>query len=229
MKKFYLVGTFDEKIMKSIIVTFLIPLSFLTAYAQKDTTSFFFNEFDLTLNRTNLINDNTKDRFGFGLGAFRSMMEPKKVNLIFGVEYNLTSQLKKSIYMGHFAHATDVEYTIHNLSIPLNFRYNIGNKVKFFLQIGTFVDLIISSSRKGIMHTYLPDQNNKIVYKKFSFKEKAGLRNLNYGFSGGIGLRIPITKMELTIKTGYNLGLNNLSVDDNVYNRYFRLTVGLKI
>lgn len=215
--------------MKSLIITFSFLLSLLTSYGQEDSALLFFNEFEISINRTNLANENTEDRFGFGLGVLHSMLEQKKINLIFGFEYNLTNQFKKIIYEGHYAHSTDVEYTIHNLSIPLNVRYNVGNKVKFFIQAGTFVDLIVSSKRKGIMHSYLPDQNNNIVYKEFSFHEKAGLRNLNYGFSGGIGLRIPTRKKELTIKTDYKIGLNNLLIMDNIYNRYLRLTVGLKI
>lgn len=213
--------------MKTVIVAFLFPFIFLKAYGQEDKTPYFFNELDISLNRTNLSNDNTKDRFGLGLGVFRIMREKKKVNVIAGLEYNLTNQFKKQVYEGHFSHATDVEYTIHNLSIPLSLRYNTGNKVKFFIQLGAFIDLIVNSRKKGIMHSYIPDNNN-IVYEEFSFSEKANLKGLNYGFSGGIGLRIPITKTELIIKTDYKLGLNNLSVANSLYNRYYRLIVGLK-
>lgn len=215
--------------MKAIFISFSFFLYFLSAYGQKDTTLFIFNELDISLNRTNLSNDNTKDRIGFGIGVFRSILEHKKTNLVFGFEYNLTNQFKEITYEGHFAHATNVEYTIHNLSIPINIRYNIGNKVKFFVQTGTFIDLIVSSKRKGTMHSYLPDQNNNIVYKEFSFNEKAGLTNYNYGFAVGLGLRIPIKKMELIIKSDYKLGLNDLSTNDNIYNRYFRFIVGIKI
>lgn len=218
--------------MKSLTITLFFLLFFSILNGQEDSISFFLNEFEISINRTNLEDENTEDRFGFGLGAFHSMMDSKKINLIFGFEYNLTNQLKKIIYEGHFAHATNVEYMIHNLSIPLNVRYNIGNKVKFFIQSGTFVDLIVNSIKKGIMHTYLPDQNNNIVYKEFSFKEKAGLSNLNYGFIGSIGLQIPNKwKKILILKTEYKLGLNNLLIMNNInfYNRYWILTVGLKI
>lgn len=215
--------------MKAIFISFSFFIFSLTAYGQKGETLFIFNEFSISLNRTNLSNDNTKDRFGFGIGIFRSILEHKKTNLVFGFEYNLTNQLKEITYEGRFARATNVEYEIHNVTFPINIRYNIGNKVKYFLQTGVFIDLIVSSKRKGIMHSYLPDNNNNIVFKEYLFNEKAGLTNQNYGFEIGLGLRIPIKKLELIIKSDYKLGLNNLSTNKNIYNRYFRLVIGIRI
>lgn len=75
------------------------------------------------------------------------------------------------------------------------------------------------------MHIDLPNQPKN----EFSFNEKAMLGNMNYGASGDFGFRIPIQNRELIIKTGYKLVLKDLSVTNNVYNRCFRLRIGVKL
>lgn len=214
--------------MKYFYLILILLLSFLSTNAQEEEYPF-FNEFAISLNRTNLANENTENRYGFGLGAYYSMQEQKKVNMFFGIEYNQINQFKKVTYEGRYAHATDVGYAIHNLSIPLFVCYGIGNKVKFFIEAGAFIDLIFSSRKKGTMHTFLPDENNNTVHRKFAFSEKADINNLNYGFSGGLGISLPINEKELKIKTDYKYGWNKLSEMPDIYNRYFRLLIGMGI
>jgi len=210
-------------------IIILISLLFIVPTFGQDKTDFFFDEFSVSANRTNIKNENTSDRYGFGIGAYHSFLSDKKINLIFGTEYNRTSQFIKNMYEGHFANSTDLTYNINCISIPVGLRINIGKKIKFFIETGGYADLIISSNRKGTMHTYLPDANNHVVYKDYQIDEKAGLSN-SVGVYFGIGLRIPISKYELIIKPDYKFGLNDLySYMDDIYNRYFRLTIGLKI
>jgi len=215
--------------MKTFILILAGALSFLSAYSQEETP-FFFNEFNISLNKTNLSDDNTENRFGFGVSANRIMLEQKKINFVFGLEYNLTKQFKKKTYEGHYAHATDLEYILNNLSVPLNFRLNFGKNSRFFLETGAFVDLILSSQRKGKIHTYAPDENNIITYKVSDFKENARLSPINYGIVSGIGLRVPFDKFELVFKPDYKLGLHELdSFKTSILNSYFRLNIGIKI
>ena len=215
--------------MKRWLIIISILVASFQSYGQEENIDFFFDEFGVSINSTNLKDENTENKFGFGIGIYHSFMNDKKINLIFGFEYNRTSQFKKIMYEGHFAHTTDLTYNLNNLSIPINIRFNVGNKTKVFLETGVFADLIISSKRKGTMHTYLPDQNNNIVYKEYEINEKADLASINYGFVLGLGLRIPLDKFEFTIKPDYRFGLRKLySYQDNIYNRYIRLSVGLK-
>jgi opacity protein-like surface antigen len=215
--------------MKQFII--LLCLIFLTGEASKgqDSNAFFFDEFSVSVNRTNLQNDNTEDRYGFGLGAYHSFRSDKKLNIVFGVEYNRTGQFKKSMYEGHFAHTTDLTYTIHCISIPVGIRLNMGSKTKVFIETGGFTDLIIRANRKGKMHTYLPDEYNQIHNTVTDFDEKVKLSN-SIGLYFGVGIRIPVSTYELVAKPEYKFGINKLySYQDDIFNRYFRLNVGLKI
>lgn len=210
----------------ALILIFIVISIFASG---QDSVKFFFNEFTISANRTNMKDDNTEDRYGFGFGAYHSFFPDKIVNLIPGFEYNRTSQLKKSIYEGHFANATDLTYTLNCISVPVGLRINIGKKTKFFAETGGYADITISSNRKGTFHTYYPDSNYHVVYKDYQIDQKAGLLN-SFGLYFGIGLRIPIYKYELIIKSDYKRGLNNLDTYmANIYNTYFRLAVGLKI
>lgn len=215
--------------MKQFII--LLGLLILIGEASNGQASnvFFFDEFSASVNRTNLQNDNTEDRYGFGLGAYHSFRSDKKLNIVFGVEYNRTSQFKKSMYEGHFAHATDLTYTIHCISIPIGIRANWGSKTKVFIETGGFADFIISANRKGKMHTYLPDENNQIDNTVTDIDEKVKLSN-SIGLYFGVGIRIPVSTYELVVKPEYKFGINKLySYQDDIFNRYFRLNVGLKI
>lgn len=215
--------------MRNIILTLTFILSITLVFGQKNSV-FFFDEFSVSINRTSLKDNNTNDKFGFGLGAYHALLESKKVNLIFGFEYNRTSQLKQSMYEGHFAHSTDVTYYINCLSIPLTARINFGNRIKFFISTGPFLYLSIGARQKGTMHTSLPNVNNQLVYKEFEFDGKADISSLNYGISLGIGINIPISKVNLIIMPDYKFGVKPLyDYHDQILNRYFRLMIGIKI
>jgi outer membrane protein assembly factor BamA len=216
--------------MKKLIIILFWALSFFSAFGQEENNPFFFKEFYISINRTNLSDDNTENRYGFGLSANRIAMEHRKINFVFGFEYNLTKQFKNKTYEGHYAHATDLEYTLNNLSVPLNFRVNFGKNNKVFFETGLFLDLIFGSQRKGKIHTYAPDENNVITYKVSDFEENARLSTLNYGIAGGIGLRVPFDKFEMIIKADYKLGIRELdSFKTSILNSYIRLNIGVRL
>lgn len=198
------------------------------SYGQ-DSIDFFFKEFNVSVNRTTLQGANSENRYGFGLGAYHSLLPDKKINIVFGFEYNRTSQYIKFMYEGHFAHATDLTYNINCFSVPLGFRLNIGSKKRLFVETGGYVDLMINSNRVGTMHTYSPDENNQINYTKTEIDEKVQLSNA-VGLYVGLGVLIPISKIKLIIKPDYKFGINELySYQDVIFNRYFRINIGIKI
>lgn len=216
--------------MRPLIIIFSTLIFSFPTYGQKATNNFIFNEFNISLNKTTPPTGDFEQQLGFGIGAFHSIMNHKKVNFIFGLEYNLNRQFFNSTYEGHFANATNVQYTIHNMSIPFNLRYNIGKNIKVFTELGGFLDLIVNAKRKGVMHTYFPDENNTVVYNEFTFKEKAKITGPNFGISGGIGIKIPVKTRELIIKTDYKFGIPKLySVGTDFYIRYYRVSIGINI
>jgi hypothetical protein len=212
------------------IILILILIFFPNQVSGQIDSTLFFDVLGISLNRTYAKDDNTENRFGFGLSMYHIFMDDEKVNLLFGVEYNRNSQFKKYIYNSHFSNSNNVTFSINNLSFPISLRLNLENKIKFFIEAGVFADVIVSARMKGIRYSNYPNQNNQIISSESTFNEKADINNLNYGSSMGIGIRIPISEYELTIKTNYKKGLAVLyDYTQKVTNSYIRIMIGFKI
>jgi len=215
-----------NKMKYGLIFFLLIPLC--NSFYAQDVNEWFFDEVSISFNRTNLANDNTENRNGFGLGVYHSFFAKSMANLKFGIEYNRTSQFKLSMYEGHYAHATDLTYHLNMASFPLGMRLNIGKKVKVFIEAGGYADVMLKSTRTGIMHTYFPDENDQIVNKTYPIDEKAKLSSV-MGVYTGLGVRIPVSVFEAVIKWDYKLGLQDLySYMDAVNNTYWRISIGIR-
>jgi len=209
-------------------IPFIIGLLLLTTTVSngQDSTKFIFNEFCVSINRTNVQNQFTKDRNGFGLGVYHSFRADKKFNPIFGIEFNRTSQFKNRIDQGHFAYVTDITYTYSCLSIPAGFRYSFGSKTKFFIETGGFADIRIASHRKGTLYPYQLSENQPI-YPERKIDEKIKLSD-SFGVHLGLGIRVPISNYELIIKPEYKFAFNTPNSNyDEILNRYFKLSVGM--
>lgn len=197
------------------------------SYGQGSAGTVFFNEVSISVNRTVLANDNTTDLFGCGIGLTRVVFNRRGFFLVSGLEYNFTRQLKDRTYEGHFARAEDVTYSLHFLTIPLTLRYELGRRVRFFLETGGFLDLMLHSSRSGTWCSYLPVSGAPLTFDRRPFEQNAGVSNPNYGFLAGLGIRIPVEqKGYLVVKSDYRLGFNELSTDEDIHNCYVRFSVG---
>jgi len=173
--------------------------------------------------------ENTENRNGFGLGVYHSFFSKSMVNLTFGLEYNRTNQFKKYMYEGHYAHTSDITYNLNMVSFPVVVRLNVGNNIKILVEGGAYADVMIKSTRKGVLHTYFPDENNQIVYEDKPIDEKADLSSA-IGAYTGLGVRIPVSSFEVIIKGDYKFGLQELySYKDSIYNTYWRISIGIKI
>ncbi len=212
--------------MKNILAIIGIIIIHSNLFCQKDSNRIFFNEFIISANRTNLKDGNTSDRFGYGAGIYRVGKKSKTFNLLFGFEFNKTQQFKDYVYDGHYGHLTNVTFDLYNFSIPIGYRFNFGNKIKFFIQQDFFADFVQTSKMQGTYHSYYPGQPPA----EHKVKGDSQLNGSNYGVSLGLGLRIPIMKYELLIKPDYKLGLSNLSQSMTpFYNIYYRLLIGIRI
>jgi hypothetical protein len=174
------------------------------------------NEFNLSINKSDLKDDNTENRYGFGLGMYHSFRSNNIVNIVLGIEYNMTSQFKKYMTMGITSHIEDVTYHLNDLSIPLLIRINYGNKTKLFFETGPFLDLNIKTTRQTKDHSVDDEEKN--------------ISEVNYGISIGIGIKIPVSKYEIIIKPEYKLGLHKIyDYHESIYNKYMRLVIGIKM
>ncbi|MCK4922299.1 MAG: hypothetical protein KAS71_14705 [Bacteroidales bacterium] len=209
--------------MRKLILIVILNLCSVIIYSQEDST-FSFDEFSVSINRSTVGDLNTEDRFGFGAGAYHNFRPGKRINLVFGLEFNRTSQFKKYMYAGHFASSTNITYIFNSFSMPLSLMINFGNKTKVFLETGTYIDTNWGN-RKGTMHTFYTNE----FHKEYDFDEKISNNGPNLGVSIGMGLNIPVSKFTLIIKPEIKYGLFALSIyGDKVYNRYFRFMIGLK-
>src|SRR5688572_3147408 len=104
--------------MKRSILILLNLFSFPALFAINDSL-FPLNEFSVSFNQTILKDNNTENGQGFGLGAYRSCLKKKHFDIICGLEFNRTTQLKKFMYDGHFSHYSNTKYHINSISIPI--------------------------------------------------------------------------------------------------------------
>ena len=77
--------------MKRLILFFTALLCTVSIFGQeekKEKKPFPFNEFSLSVNRTNVSSSGSEDRFGGGAGMYHSFVLGKHFDLILGMEYN---------------------------------------------------------------------------------------------------------------------------------------------
>ena len=162
----------------------------------------FINEFTISVNWSNPTDDFTKNNIGFGIGAYHPFFPKKTANLIVGMEYNRTSQFVEHVSTGPNINLYNYTFVLNNISLPIGLRINTGKKTVFFFETGGFADLLISSNE-----------------------------NLSscVGVYFGMGIRIPVSKIELIIKPEGKYGLNDLGYRIKLYTSYIRLSVGIKI
>jgi hypothetical protein len=209
----------------SVLIT--LALSLACPLNGQDSTRLFFNEFHLSITQTNVSNRNTENRIGFGLGVSRKFGKKKHFGAVLGLEYNLTRQLKYSVYGGHFYSYNEVIYTLGALTIPLKIRLVIGRKPGLILEAGGYGELIHYNRRHGTTVTSSPGQ----PIQKTEFSSGTDLSLLNYGPSLGTGIELPIATLTLILKAEYRTGQIDLgpSSATDIFNRYFRFSVGLRL
>jgi hypothetical protein len=195
----------------------------------QEARKFFLDEFTFSINKTIVEDYNTENGLGFGFGVFHSFFPNNIANLVLGIEFNRLKQYKNYAFSGHMFDISDLTYISNCISIPIGSRFNIGKKTKFLIENGGFVDIPISSHRKGTMTYYhiVPNEEYNVITT--TIDQKVGLIP-SVGFYLGIGIRFPFSCVEMIIKTDYKHGINNMNSDpDFLYGRYIRLAIGIKL
>ena len=192
---------------------FLILVVFLgtifSVSAQDSVKKQFSPEFKLSFNFSN---KTLLGGYGFGVGFYNAFFSQKRCNLITGLEYNVV--FRNMIFL-----EDDFQGRYHYIGIPANVRVNFGKKVTFFIEAGVFFDPIVIEKR--------------IFYEKEKSKEAKTtyMHKPDFGFSGGIGLRIPVKKHEILVKSDYKLAMIRFFDYSRIHflNEYWRFGVGFKI
>ena len=218
--------------MKKYFLTLLLVLSGIWVFAQQKDTTFFFDTFAASVNMTYVRGSRVDSRAGFGLGLYRTMLPKKRVNLMLGLEYNYTNRFTGRLIKSKYSTAYDVTYSVSSISMPFTVRVNMGKRVKFFLEAGVFFEVNIGGREKGTSVTwfYPSGENDSIYSKETRYNEKADVSSLNYGFSAGIGISIPMGKHYLIIKPDYKFGFVPVyDYMDVLSGNYFRMIVAFKL
>ena len=215
--------------MKRIYSLVLMLFLFGSLLYGQSSSPLFFDEFSMSLSKSNLNYSIEKEGPGFGFGVYKNIFSEKMVNLVPGFEFNRSVQYFEYMSSGHYGNYTDVTVSINTLSFPVNVRINFGHKFKFFLEGGVFLDFTLGNKRKGMSHFYQPGTGEP-PDEGFPFEDKLSLEGINYGMSMGLGISIPVSRINLIIQPDYKFGVRALySYQDSVFNRYFRLSVAIKL
>lgn len=128
----------------------------------------FFDEVNISFNESDVKN-NTVNKNGFGIALNAILAPEKQNNLILAFEYNKLQILKPYFrFYGNISYTEyfNVAYKIHNFSMPVTYRLNIGNSLKFFIQTGLFFDWNFFGTKEG----YTSVNNNLIQFKEYNKK-----------------------------------------------------------
>ena len=208
--------------MKRPILFFIAMLFAVSVFGQdeeKGEKSFFFNEFSVSVNRTNVSSLGRENRFGGGAGIYHSFVLGKRFDLVLGIEYNYTSLYADFVSHGHNNYDEDMTFHIHAASLPGSCRFSVGKKVKYFLEAGIFFEF-------------------PIIYQETGYKDigdhsiKTSVVNIelpNVGSSFGMGVRIPMKSIEWIVRADYKVRMAVVAdSDDDLRPSYYRLGLGIR-
>lgn len=100
----------------------------------------------------------------------------------------------------------DVRFKLNYLNLPVMAEFTFGKKVKFMLDAGGFVGVLLNS--KATVNRVLPNGDQSLWY---SFPS-TGYKKLNAGLAAGLGIQVPLTsKIALTLNARNDAGLTNIS------------------
>ncbi len=196
------------------ILPFLLVAQF--AFSQKKTEMpFFLNEYNISVNHS--IYNLKYNTFGVGVGGYRTINVKKHLALSFGLEYNFSKQIHGYKFNGGHSYpinSNDFYLSLNTISAPFYTRFQFGEKIKFFVDPGFFVESIIWVRRvKDVIQ-------NPNEPEPFIFRTGETVPTINFGGSLGLGLSFPLEKIEYYIKPELKFGIIN--------NRYLRICFGVK-
>lgn len=212
---------------QTLIISFLlISLAFSSKAQFYLHDKFFINELGTSANYSQG-DKNTINGFGFGVGIYKRVYKRSRVNVVYGVEFNQTNFKKNTVTIDEYSFKENIKYQLNYITVPVTARIHLGeiNKAshapKFFFDLGLFVDVTCGSKREGTLIVNSPEISDTL-----GFNEKYNSKVPNFGFNGGMGLKIPVKFKHIIIKSDYRLGfINQGRSNDIIYNNYVRLSM----
>ncbi len=199
------------------ITLLILSLNIVFVTHAQNNKNLLFDEINISVNRTFFNDTNTTNKYGFGIGIFHSWFSPKTLNLTFGFDYNKTNQKKDYIHAGYKTYYEYITYTINTFSFVLLFKVNFGRRIRLFFETGPCCDVVWKVNEKGKMTRY--------GSTGYIDRDASGFNLFDYALIAGIGIKIPVKKIVIILKTDYHYDFKN---HNYVNNNYGKFVIGLK-
>lgn len=216
------------------LILFCIVSSSLCSFAHiKDSANIHIvDEVYLSANRY-IGYDNEKE-IGYGIGINHSFFRDRKLNLIFGIEYNKYNMYIKSWHK--YSYFYNIEYNnlyfnTNIISPNLCLRLNFGKKPGVFIEPGVFFSIPFYTTGSGVKeetYTYNLWGFGSTYTKKVvtDIDHQKAYLSKTVGGSLGLGMKIPISKVQLVVKPNIIIG-SAFSYKYEITNKFYRLSIGI--
>lgn len=181
--------------MRTILICLIITTCTLNVLAQKPRP-FIFNECALLANDAFPVSSDYAliGQIGLDVGAYHSYRLDRRLNPIFGVEYNLMRFSILDMYDDQ-SHS-DVQCYYHLLKIPFSVRIFLDSKKQVFIEPGVYATAPVYNLYT-VSSTVIEDGIAQEKQIKDHFASTPGA-----GFSFGLGAQLPLKKGALLVKGG---------------------------
>ncbi|MEZ7900965.1 MAG: outer membrane beta-barrel protein [Flavobacteriales bacterium] len=205
--------------IKICFIIFLFLQSFIL-YSQKNVNLLsFVDEVTISLNQTRFSSESrAESNVGFSFGFNKIWLDTNKFNFGFGVYYDrVIRNRKQHLFDTYFFLNSNLSLDI--LSIPFFCRINVGEKTRFFIELGGYFDI----GNKGAISGYTTFKRQYKTILSFN------TRKVNFGTSGGLGLLLTTKKHVLILKGEFKYGFLDVmpNYEKGWQNQYFKFSLGL--
>lgn len=210
-----------------IIILLTVPQ--LSSFSQDNNYKCYFNEFNVSFNRSHLNKDGHESRNGIGLGAYHLMRVAYRLNPILGIEFNQLAFYKEKGHFGHFYSESDLEIKPVYATLISKLRYTFFNNVKPFMEGGGSFSFQIQDLSNATVLVCKPPlaPADSGLYSCSSYKKKISYRTpVRLEVLAGFGIMYTKNYVELFLRFDYSVPLlpTDISVD---YFTYARIVLGI--
>lgn len=191
--------------MKSFGLFLCLTLSAFFAYSQeKAGKTQPIIELQFSANRTILMDDNTINGNGFGIGLNIVGSKTRFLNFVFGFDFNATMRIKKEFYAprGKVGNSTIYNESVSKGGISFSAlgRHHFGNKRNLFFEQGVFIGLPLDIGLLGGFGIIIPIKKIEFVVKPSYVYGIADVSNFD-----GPGTPTPVFNQFVKLSIGIRL------------------------
>jgi hypothetical protein len=172
--------------------------------------------------------------FGYGFAVQKAYFAEDMFNFYYGLRFNTSQVLKPIIHTKSYDDYINMDYHITSFAAtPFMFRLNVGNKFRFFAEIGFSLEYYYKIQQQGSIIDREIVNHDLIVNDTLDVSGYlSDYRAFDLGLNYGGGFIIVTKRVGYKIGAGYHVGaFNILDFDknyiDGLHNNYWNVNVGL--